>query len=119
MARSREFREVINNSDKEYKEEFEGGVLTFPPHGSIVMERRQAVRFLGQYIPYDREKSTGDKPITWKPAAGKRPAAAMPDIETDEPAFVNPANGKAHATKEALDEDLAGFSHLVLKDKED
>lgn len=119
MARVREFREVINNSDEEYKEEFKGNVLTFPPHGSIVMERRQAVEFLGQYKPFDREKSTGEKPLSWKPAKGKRPDAPLPDVETEEPAFVNPVTGKAHATKDALDEDLAGFAHLKLKEKED
>ncbi len=119
MARVREFREVINTSDKEYKEEFDGAVLTFPPHGSHIMERRAAVRFMGQYVPYDRERSTGEKPITWKPAAGKRPAAPMPEIETDEPQFVNPATGKPHASQAELDEDLKGFSHLTLKDKED
>lgn len=119
MARTREFREVVNNSDEEYKEEFKGGVLTFPPHGSIVMERREAVAFLGQYKPFDREKSTGEKPLSWKPAAGKRPAAPLPDVEIEEPAFVNPVNGKPFATKEALDADLAAFEHLKLKEKED
>lgn len=120
MARTREFREVINNSDSEYKEEFRGTTLVFPPHGSHIMERREAVALLGQYVPFDREKSTGEKPLSWKPANGKRPAAPLPDVEIDEPAFVNPATGKAHATKEELDEDLKGFSHLVLKkEKED
>lgn len=119
MARTREFREVINNSDEEYKEEFRGSVLTFPPRGSIVMERREAVSLLGQYKPFDREKSTGDKPLSWKPAAGKRPAAPLPDVEIDGPEFVNQATGKVHASKDELDADLKGFQHLKLKDKED
>ena len=119
MARTRENREVINNSDEEYKEEFRGSTLVFPPRGSIVMERRAAVEFLGQYRPFDREKTVGEKPLSWKPANGKQPAAPLPDVEIDEPKFVNTATGKAHATKDELDADLAGFSHLKLKDKED
>lgn len=119
MARTREFREVINTSDEEYKEMFAGKLLTFPPKGSIVMERREAVRFLGQYVPFDREKSNGEKPLSWKPANGKRPAAALPDVEIDEPKFVNQATGKAHASQAELDEALKGFGHLVLKEKED
>lgn len=119
MARTREFREIINNSDTEYKEEFRGSVLTFPPHGSLVMERRDAVSFLGQYKPFDREKSTGEKPLSWKPAAGKRPAAALPDVEIDELTFTNPASGKTFSSKEDLDADLKGFEHLKLKAKED
>ena len=119
MARVRENREVINNSDEEYKEEFKGSVLVFPPRGSIVMERRAAVEFLGQYRPFDREKTVGEKPLSWKPANGKRPAAPLPDVEIDEPAFVNPVTGKTAASKEELDADLASFSHLKLKEKED
>jgi hypothetical protein len=119
MARQREYREVINNSDEEYKEMFGGKDLTFPPRGGIVMERRDAVRLLGQYVPFDREKSSGEKPLSWRPANGKRPTAPLPDVEIDEPQFVNIANGKVHPSQEALDEDLKGFSHLTIKEKED
>lgn len=119
MARTREFREVINNSDEEYREEFRGTTLVFPPRGSHVMERRQAVELMGQYVPFDREKSMGEKPLSWRPAKGKVPAAPLPEVEIDEPAFANPANGKKFNTKEELDADLAGFSHLKLKEKED
>lgn len=120
MARTREYREVINNSNEEYKEEFGGEVLVFPPHGSKIMDRRSAVQFLGQYKPFDREKSNGDKPFSWKPAQGKRPAAAQPEVDIDTPpGFVNQATGKIHATKAELDEDLKGFAHLTLKEKED
>lgn len=119
MARVRENREVINNSDEEYKEEFRGEVLVFPPRGSRIMERRAAVEFLGQYRPFDREKTVGEKPLSWKPANGKRPAEPLPDVEIETPEFVNPANGKKFESKEDLDADLAGFSHLKLKEKED
>jgi hypothetical protein len=119
MARTREFREVINNSEEEYREEFKGKTLVFPPHGSMVLERREAVALLGQYVPFDREKTSGEKPLSWKPANGKRPAEPAPEVELDAPEFVNNATGKKFASKEELDADLKGFEHLVLKEKED
>lgn len=120
MARVKEYREVINNSDREYKEEFKGDVLVFPPHGSMVMERRDSVQFLAQYKPFDREKSNGDKPLSWRPAPeGAKLTVAAKTPEAPEPKFVNPVTGAQHATKESLDEELKGFEHLKLREKED
>lgn len=117
MAREREFREVIYGGDTEYKEEFKGDVLVFQPGERKVMERRDAVHFMAQYRPFDREKSTGDKPFTCRPApAGARPAAAVAVEEP--PAYVNQATGATFATKEDLDKDLEGFQHLKLREEE-
>jgi hypothetical protein len=117
MAREREFREVIYAGDTEYKEEFKGEVLTFQPGERRVMERRDAVHFLAQYKPFDREKSTGDKPFSWRPApAGARPTVAVAVEEA--PAYVNQATGATFASKDDLDKDLEGFQHLKLKEDE-
>lgn len=118
MARVRENFEIVNNGDKPYKEMFRGKEIVIPAKGSIVMERREAVNFVGQYIPFDKEHSIGEKPLSMKPARGKAPSAPVAVLD-DEPEHVHPVTGKEYATKEALDEDLKGFEHLALKDEKD
>lgn len=118
MARTREYREVFNNSDEVYKEEFKGQMIVIPPRSSIIMERREAVHFTAQYAPFDREKSSGVKPLSWRPARGKVPAAKEPEVDIEEPKFVNQATGVKFDSKEELDEDLKGFAHLTLKKEE-
>lgn len=122
MGRKQEFREVYRTdigATNVYKEEYKGKEIEIPPGGSILMERRDAVQFMAQYKPFDRENSMGEKPLAWRPANGKRPGKTL-DVEIDDaPKFQNPANGKEFETKEALDEDLKQYSHLKLRKEED
>jgi hypothetical protein len=119
MARDREYREVIYGGDAEYKEEFKGDILVFQPGERKVMERRDAVHFLAQYKPFDREKSTGDKPFSWRPAPpGAKPSVQVAAVVEDTPEFVNHATGAKLASKDDLDKDLEGFQHLKLKEDE-
>ena len=74
----KEYNKIWNTSNREYKEEFNGQVVTLPPNGSpnregsfVVMSRRDRVKFLGTYRPFDMElknqsdEDAGAKPLKW------------------------------------------------------
>lgn len=69
---------IWNPSEKDYTEEFNGKMITLPANGGpnkegsyVVMSRRDRVKFLGQFIPYDpelknqRDEDPGAKPLKW------------------------------------------------------
>jgi hypothetical protein len=102
MARDRELREVFNNDmdGKDYVELFDGKMIRIPARGSVIMERTECVRFLGSFRGFDKEISSGAKPLAWKPAKpgaketvfqiqGETPVAtpqrAKPSVESADP----------------------------------
>lgn len=121
MAREKEYREIFNDSREPYSEDFRGETVTIPARGSIVMERREAVQFLAQYKPFDREKTMGEKPLSWQPAQpGAKPTARGAAVAMeDPPRFQNHVTGQAFNSQEELDKDLEGFKHLRLKDEDE
>lgn len=121
MARIREYRKVTYNGTVPYREEFGGEILEWAPGQSRVMERRESVHFLAQYKPFDREKSTGEKPFTCVPV-GEEEARAAVKVRTEpqEPKrYRNEATGQTFASQAELDKDLEGFDHLRLKEDDD
>jgi len=80
MARERELREVVNSDDKDYVENYDGKTIRIPANDSIIMERTMAVRFLGQYRGFDKEISSGVKPLKWRPAKAGAKETILPNI---------------------------------------
>lgn len=72
MRGERELREVyvneVDGQKNEYREVFDGKQIVIPANGYVVMERTFAVRFLGSFRGFDRETSSGAKPVSWRPA---------------------------------------------------
>lgn len=69
---------IWNDSDCEWREMFNGDVITIPPRGSIEMSRHDATRFCGQWFdPVDKET----KEIKYIKALRKEPIL----IDTDDP----------------------------------
>lgn len=122
MARIREYRKVTYTGTTLYREEFAGEILEWTPGQSRIMERRDAVRFLAQYKPFDREKSTGEKPFSSVDATEAEAKAYLGKVQA-EPAepkkYRNEATGQTFTTQAELDKDLEGFSHLRLKEEDD
>lgn len=121
MARIREYRKVTYNGTSLYREEFQGEILDWSPGQSRIMERRDSVHFLAQYKPFDREKSTGEKPFSCVPVSEEEARAAVKvKAEAAEPKrYRNEATGQTFATQAELDKDLEGFDHLRLKEDDD
>lgn len=121
MARIREYRKVTYTGNILYREEFAGEILEWTPGQSRIMERREAVHFLAQYKPFDREKSTGEKPFSWSQVTEEEAKAAIKvKSEPVEPKkYRNEATGQTFATQAELDKDLEGFEHLRLKEDDD
>jgi hypothetical protein len=109
-ARVKEVFEIFNNSENVYKEEYKGVVVTIPAKGSVFMDRRDKANFMGQYIPYDREREDGLKPLTARPAKNDKKPNWNPSLkereESEVPVYRNEATGKTYPTKELLDESL-------------
>ena len=74
----RQMDKIWNTSDKDYSEEFNGTVITLPGNGGpnkegsfVVMSRRDRVKFLGSYRPFDSELKNqkdddpGAKALKW------------------------------------------------------
>lgn len=118
MAREQEHFEITNKGEKEYIEEFGGKLIRIPAGGSVVMKRRDAVQFMAGYVPYDREKEAGLKPLVSKPTT--KPLTVFlnrPEVSDPNPELVNPVTGQPHASKDELDKDLKEFAHLKLPEK--
>ena len=74
MARERELRRIYFRPDpgrenKDYVEIFDGKIIRIGPNDFVVMERTEAVKFMGTYRGFNKEISSGDKPLTWKAAS--------------------------------------------------
>lgn len=65
--RDREKRKVFNDSNREYVEVFKGKEIRIPARGNIIMNRSEAVAFLGNYVYFDKERSSGEKKLHWEP----------------------------------------------------
>lgn len=113
---AREYRDVFNNSDNVYEEEYRGRVIRIPPRGFVTLSRREAVEFLGQYVNFDREQSVGNKPLSWRPSKKAPTAENAPE---DPLPFKSMADGKGFATQEELDTHLKAFESLRLKEEDD
>ena len=50
-----------------------GREIIIPARGSIVMSRRECVAFLGTYKFYDKERSSGEKPLRWEVETASAP----------------------------------------------
>ena len=74
----REMDKVWNTSENEYKEEFNGKLISLPPNGGpnkegtyVVMSRRDRVKFMGTYRPFNqdlknqRDEDEGAKALKW------------------------------------------------------
>lgn len=122
MARIREYRKVTHTGTSHYREEFQGEILEWAPGQSRIMERRDSVRFMGQYKPFDREKSTGEKSFTSVPATEEEAKAYLGKVKTEpvEPKkYRNEATGQTFGSQAELDKDLEGFEHLKLREDDD
>lgn len=64
--RDREMRKIFNDSDKEHVEKFQHREIRIPARGHIIMTRSECTAFLGQYRYYDKERSSGEKPLRWE-----------------------------------------------------
>jgi hypothetical protein len=60
---------VTNESDRDYREEFEGRVVVVPAKASIEMPRGEAVKFMGKYGGWDEKRGEmREKPLSVKHA---------------------------------------------------
>ena len=49
--------------------------IVIPARGSIVMSRCECVSFLGTYKYFDKERSSGEKPLRWTVETASTPTA--------------------------------------------
>lgn len=73
MPKKKQIDWILNKSDKPFKKEFKGKVITIPPNGkkAVEMNRRDRVAFLGTYQAFDLEgkndiDSEGVMPLYWE-----------------------------------------------------
>lgn len=96
---------VFNDSSRDYTEEYNGEEILVPAKGSILMNRRDAVKFLGTYSGPDPKDSTKPKE--------KRLRIIQLKPETSENGsgeYVCNLDGKTFNTQEELDEYLKKIS---------
>lgn len=123
----KEKRKIFNNSDREYVEVFKGKEYRIPPRGMIILPRREAVQFLGNYVhpEYDAlGRVKKDKPLSWEkaPARMGRPSTYQkkekPEEVTEDGHTCN-ACGAEFPNAKSLEDHLEVHEDQLIKEEDE
>lgn len=97
---------VLNKGDSTYKEFFKGNTIVIKPGEKVKMQRREAIAFLSQISPPDKQGYPVEKKLVLVPIDGN---------EKEEEKFVCNLDGKEFDTQSDLDAYLAIVSNKTVE----